>query len=122
MRVRHFVVIFAIFLASSIPAAASTGDALGIYSSQSWTLPGSVAVEGVSLEPRSQRVWRVDFNASSLTFEPGASDGIEQRTQAIQYSEGYNKRRQIHMIASFATLPLFVGQYITGDKLYDGDA
>lgn len=71
-------------------------------------------------------MWRVDFNASNLALDTNSADGLtiadEQRTQAVQYSEGYNKRRQIHMIASYATLPLFVGQYILGDKLYDGTA
>jgi hypothetical protein len=44
----------------------------------------------------------------------------EQRPQAFTYSDGYNTRRKIHMAASWATLPLFVGQYIAGQKLYDG--
>jgi hypothetical protein len=72
-------------------------------------------------------MWRLDFNASNLVLDtPRPADGLatagEQRTQAVQYSDAYNTRRKIHMIASFATLPLFVGQYITGDKLYNGTA
>ena len=50
-----------------------------------------------------------------------AAAADQARTQAFQYSEGYNTRRKIHMIASFATIPLFVGQYVAGEKLYNGE-
>lgn len=125
MRFRYFPLVFAISLISVIPAAASTGDTAEVFSLQSRTLPGTLPIEGSTIESRADRMWRVTFAASNLVLDSRA-DGVtiadEQRTQAVQYSEGYNKRRQIHMIASFATLPLFVGQYITGDKLYNGTA
>ena len=35
-------------------------------------------------------------------------------------SRAYTTRRKIHFIASFATIPLFVAQYVLGDKLYEG--
>lgn len=44
------------------------------------------------------------------------------RPKAFEYSEAYNKRRKIHFYASFATIPLFVTQYVLGDKLYDGSS
>lgn len=71
-------------------------------------------------------MWRVNFDASKLVLDTmrtadALTDAAEQRTQAVQYSDSYNTRRKIHMIASFATLPLFAGQYITGQKLYDGN-
>ncbi|HZJ33725.1 MAG TPA: hypothetical protein VFD21_19270 [Vicinamibacterales bacterium] len=40
-------------------------------------------------------------------------------TVAAEYSDAYVKRRKIHLYASFATAPLFVAQYIVGQKLYD---
>jgi hypothetical protein len=42
--------------------------------------------------------------------------------KAFEYSEAYATRRKIHFYASFATLPLFVTQYVLGDKLYDGSS
>jgi hypothetical protein len=42
------------------------------------------------------------------------------RPMAFEYSDAYNVRRKIHFYASFATIPLFVSQYIVGQKLYDG--
>jgi hypothetical protein len=42
------------------------------------------------------------------------------RPKAFQYSDAYGVRRKIHMVASFATIPLFVTQYALGDKLFDG--
>ncbi len=44
------------------------------------------------------------------------------RPKAFEYSGAYATRRKIHFIASFATIPLFVTQYILGDKLYDGSS
>jgi hypothetical protein len=43
------------------------------------------------------------------------------RPVAVEYSHAYEVRRKIHYYASFATIPLFVTQYILGDKLFDDD-
>ena len=78
---------------------------------------------------RSTRAWQV-------TFAPDAEDTAapkesllasvtpamlnstaEQRTTAVTYSEAYGVRAKIHRIASYATLPLFAGQYYLGTKL-----
>lgn len=45
----------------------------------------------------------------------------EQRPTAFEYSNFYNTRRKIHMLASWATIPLFIGEYVAGEKLYDGN-
>jgi hypothetical protein len=42
------------------------------------------------------------------------------RPLAIEYSDGYELRRKIHVYASVATAPLFVAQYVVGKKLFDG--
>ena len=39
----------------------------------------------------------------------------------MTHSEGYEVRSKIHKVASYATLPLFVAQYIVGQELYDGN-
>ena len=45
------------------------------------------------------------------------------RAQAIEYGSGYHKRLKLHRILSFAMVPLFIGSYVTGDKLLEqGDA
>ena len=41
-----------------------------------------------------------------------------QRPRAVEVSEAYHVRLTIHHIASFATVPLFVTEYILGQKLY----
>lgn len=43
------------------------------------------------------------------------------RPMAVEYSHAYEVRRKIHYYASFATIPLFVTQYILGDKLFDDE-
>ncbi|MGB7211241.1 MAG: hypothetical protein WBC97_01320 [Gemmatimonadales bacterium] len=44
--------------------------------------------------------------------------GEAQRPRAIVYSDFYYTRLKIHKIASYATLPLFIGEFIVGEKLY----
>ena len=47
------------------------------------------------------------------------AENAPQRPRAVEVSEAYHVRLTIHHIASFATVPLFVAQYILGRKLYD---
>jgi hypothetical protein len=51
----------------------------------------------------------------------GAGDA-PQRPRAVEYSEAYHVRLAIHHIASFATLPLFVAEYVLGRKLITSSA
>ena len=44
-----------------------------------------------------------------------------QRRRAVEHSDWYYRRLTIHKAASFATVPLFVTEYILGDKLYKGE-
>lgn len=119
MRPRSFGLIFAVLFSFAIPAVASASDTEEIFPFHSFTVPGALAIDGASAEPRSQRLWRVSFDQQpALDLETVVA--AEQRPQAFQYSEAYNTRRKIHMIASYATIPLFIGQYIAGQKLYDG--
>lgn len=48
---------------------------------------------------------------------PAPDDG----PQMVEYSDAYFTRLTIHKWASYLTLPLFVGQYIVGQKLMNGD-
>lgn len=52
-------------------------------------------------------------------FEPGLGQlaGDTTRHKAIEYSNGYYTRLQIHKIASWAMLPFFIGSYATGTDL-----
>jgi hypothetical protein len=48
-------------------------------------------------------------------------DNAPQRPRAVEYGEAYHVRLAIHHVASFATLPLFVAEYILGQKLYTSE-
>ena len=50
------------------------------------------------------------------------TSGVTQRRHAVEYSDWYYKRLTIHKVASYTTIPLFVTEYILGDKLYNGTA
>lgn len=41
------------------------------------------------------------------------------RPRAFVYSDGYTTRATIHKWSSWAILPLFAGEYVVGQKLYD---
>jgi hypothetical protein len=47
------------------------------------------------------------------------TDSGRQRPRAVEYSDFYYARLTIHQIASYATVPLFVAEYILGTKLYN---
>jgi hypothetical protein len=59
---------------------------------------------------------RVD-SPDGATLQP---EQVPPRPIAFEYSRGYEVRRRIHYIASFATLPLFGTQVVLGQKLYNG--
>lgn len=40
-----------------------------------------------------------------------------RRPRAIEYSDAYHTRLKIHQIGAYAMLPLFIGEYIIGQKL-----
>lgn len=44
-------------------------------------------------------------------------DTTKPRRKAVRLSEAYGVRLEIHKWASYATLPLFVGEYVVGDQL-----
>jgi hypothetical protein len=92
-----------------------------------WVNPGSTLDPGPALlrvdwqaSPPSVRTAPLWAHATSLAQAAQTPDAQTARPKAVEYSDGYYKRRQIHFIASFATLPLFATQVVLGQKLYDG--
>jgi hypothetical protein len=71
--------------------------------------------------------WSIEFGTPAPGARPAllrytAADGQNapaRRVVAVEYSEGYKTRAKIHKIASFATLPLFVANYVVGQDLYN---
>jgi hypothetical protein len=127
---RLFVAFFSALFFFVIPSVSFASDNGEIFPSAAWTPPGTVAIEGNTVESRQSRQWHVSFvspaveplnlNPFITAAEPPAA-AAEQRPTAFEYSDFYNTRRKIHMIASYATIPLFVGEYLAGEKLYDGN-
>lgn len=82
----------------------------------------------------SQRPWQHAFETAAPEAVPGAppalAGGVVAMTQeapaprprAVQMGKGYELRLKVHRLASWATVPLFVAQYVVGQKLYDGDS
>jgi hypothetical protein len=54
--------------------------------------------------------------------EIGVTDTtIHRRPRAIEYSDWYARRLEIHKVASYTELPLFAAEYYLGQKLLNGD-
>jgi hypothetical protein len=116
MRVLTFMA--AVFAAASLPAlpaAASPGDVM------------AGPFPACSIEASRPSPWSITFGAAAPVARPALLRYAAAHDQAaparrpvpIEYSEGYKTRAKIHKIASFATLPLFVANYIVGQDLYN---
>lgn len=65
----------------------------------------------------------VGFGAATFAQDEGreSTDSVPaQRRRAVEHSDWYYRRLTIHKVASFATVPLFVGEYVLGQKLFNG--
>ena len=116
MRSPIIVAAFVVMACSAAsPAAAVPGDA--------WT----ATLSGCSIEVSRRSPWSISFGTmppapSPLRLQYAAEGGQAappRRPVAFEYSEGYKTRAKIHKIASFATLPLFVANYVVGQDLYN---
>ena len=57
--------------------------------------------------------------AHPLRISYTGSDAMQvSRPVPVEYSDAYRVRARIHKVASIATLPLFVANYLVGQKLY----
>ena len=118
------IVVVAVAGASTAPVAASD-------------IFGRSPLKSCESEPTRANPWMVNWapapaaNPALLTVPTmprvyfGLSGTVEQtppgrpRPLAFEYSEGYKIRAKIHKVASIATLPLFVAEYLVGRNLYN---
>ncbi len=59
--------------------------------------------------------------ASALTSGvrlPVGADTVRRRPKAVEYTDWYERRATIHRVASWATLPLFAAEVVTGQELF----
>ena len=71
--------------------------------------------------------WAVNFGAVAtpgFTMRLDSSNAADQaatprRAVPFEYSDGYKTRAKIHKYTAFATLPLFIANYIVGQDLYN---
>jgi hypothetical protein len=93
-------------------ASSSPTPAVEASSSGADAAPGDGA-RGVAAGPVQSSLW-----PGMAPFAPAAGDAEPQRPRAVEMSEAYHVRLTIHYIASFATVPLFVAEYLLGNQLY----
>lgn len=77
-----------------------------------------LAVTSLSFSaPAGPRVGPIGFVDSGRVSSATASDTVRKRRHAIEYSDAYYTRLQIHRIASYTELPLFATEYVLGERL-----
>jgi len=106
----HFVLIVAAALRAGTPALPARVDTVTV---------DSVATETASVDGGPRR------GAAGFTRAVGSAateDTTQSRHRAVEYSDWYARRLTIHRWGSYAMLPLFVGEYVLGEKLIDGTA
>jgi hypothetical protein len=131
MKARKLLILHGVLIALCAAPVATFGSPSEpgeLFPNSRWNI--DLSSQAAPADWRSERAWRVSFETAAdpaiaarpATFAATATlvDGAEQRPTAFVYSDAYNTRRKIHLYASYATLPMFVGQYLSGQKLYDG--
>src|SRR4051812_48754002 len=101
-------------LMASAPIASSSHDTLGPQD--------SVRAEATSAPADSSAGWyRREMIDARLVQRASSSAGADtlprRRPRAIEYSDWYYRRLQIHKWGSYIELPLFAGEYWLGNKL-----
>ncbi len=134
MAVRIQIASALFLLLACAPGTANAGDRESIAGKDPWQVDWRAAP--TSPDARGATVWHVDWQTPkpsfpseqiwsrgmSLALNSQADESQAPRPKAVEYSDGYLRRRKIHFIASFATLPLFATQVVLGQKLYDGSS
>jgi hypothetical protein len=83
-----------------------------------------LAVASLSLSgqaPTGPRALPIGFVDSTRVILATASDTVKKRPHAIEYSDAYFTRLQIHRIASYTEFPLFAAEYVIGERLIKED-
>ncbi len=101
----------------TLPTCPQFGMPLANPAAQRWTLPWMEDTVLLSAALPA-RVSLVPPEVASASAQPPT----RPRPVAVEYSEGYEKRLRIHRIASYATIPLFVAEFVLGQSLYNTPA
>ena len=80
-----------------------------------WLAAAAAALSGDS----TPRPTPLVFPAPAAATVPALPADTVRRPRAVQVSEGYETRLRLHRWGSYAILPLFAGQYLLGDRLFD---
>jgi hypothetical protein len=67
----------------------------------------------VTIDPRLYAVTDSAMDSAGISDTTRAS----RRPRAIEYSEAYHTRLKIHQIGAYLMFPLFIGEYVLGEKL-----
>lgn len=75
--------------------------------------------DSLASDAAGPRVDREILGLRTTHVRERAGDSVRQRTRpkAIEYSVWYERRATVHRIASYATLPLFAAEVVTGQEL-----
>jgi hypothetical protein len=93
-----------------------------LVASSAWSDPIEPAFDLFSTRPIHDP-WRIAWPAVAFPSTPLQRDDAQPlHPAAVEHSDGYQLRKKIHKVASFATLPLFATEVALGQSLYTNSA
>jgi hypothetical protein len=90
-------------LAQSLVALVPTGD--------------SVAAPDSTLKQPPPQVWATQAASAGHSILIVLPDSAKKRPKAVEYSHGFEVRSDIHKFTSYATGPLLLAQYLSGESI-----
>jgi hypothetical protein len=113
------------FLPTFLPSCLAVG--LVVAAASTAVADDAAPFEALVATPLSEADLQALPQVAPETWQPLAVAVADQtpsaptaRARAYEYSDAYRTRAKIHRYASFATLPLFVAQFVEGQRLFDG--
>jgi hypothetical protein len=103
----------ALFASDDVGETDATSSSLSVLNSI------ALPAEGVVVPAQLTHIDGADIAALDVGMLHNQDDPQPLHAGAVEYSDGYQLRRKIHKIASFATLPLFAGEFALGQSMYN---
>jgi hypothetical protein len=115
--------LFATAIAASAQTFVVDGGDGGVAPQTEGSCPSPWLAESQAVPPIEAAASLASASLPSQDPSPGpqAAAPAAARPKAFEYSDGYRTRLKIHKYASYAMLPLFIAQYVVGQKLYNGN-
>jgi hypothetical protein len=105
-----------VLLVASSASADSTAPSSALFSTRASLELGGISWPACS-DDATPAVLPPSLMFAPMLFQQGGGQPVH--AAAVEHSDAYERRKRIHKIASFATLPLFATELVLGQNLYN---